>query len=179
MCSLKILFLTQQYVRGLLGKSKFLLDPRNQTVTALTQDGTNWAPTRGPHSLGLAAAVTFWWKLGKKHHFQGQQCSLSPSLLSLQHSQIPEGHGVSWLHMSGGLRVDHFGQLIIRVSREVPIPGCLLSRDVLASVRSVYTAVQTDRPLIWGKQRQIWICPKAGSTDHDGWDFRFQGWVGL
>ena len=36
----------------------------------------------------------------------------------------------------------------------------------------------TDRQApIGGKQRQIWTCTKAGSTDHSKWHFSFQGWV--
>lgn len=64
-----MLFLSFQavsfHVRRVLGKCQFLLCPRNQAVTVMMEDRTNWAPTTGPHGLGLLWLQSFDYNWGR------------------------------------------------------------------------------------------------------------------
>lgn len=78
---------------------------------------------------GLLHSSGIWIIMREEASFPGAT-TVSLFLLSLQCSQFPKGCGMSRFHMSGGLQVDHFRQLIIRVSRNrahsrLPsLPGC-------------------------------------------------------
>lgn len=166
MCSLKIPFSSHQtvsfYVRRVLWKCPFLPYPRSQAVNVMTEDGTNWAPIRRPHSLGPWGSCGVWMIIGEEASLPGAT-TLSLSFLRLQCPQFPEGHGV--LEQTShvwSLRVDHFRQLIISLLEWAP--SSLPSLSGCPSYLSEWFTLQSwlTGPPIRGKQRQIWTCPKAG-----------------
>lgn len=82
--------------------------------------------------------------------------------------------------MSGGLHVDHFGQLIIRVSRDgahlspPSLSGCPGSLSDWLTLQCWLISLLSE-----GNRGKSELMQSQNSLDHSEWHFRFQGWVRL
>lgn len=148
-------------MRG-LEKCQFLLYPRNRAVTVMTEDRTNWAPTRGPGPLCSYGILIIIREEVSLPGATTNSCSLFPwgsnALDSLRDMvwadfTCPEA---CVLIISDNSLLDS-----PRIGTSLPAFSFRVSRQ---TVRLVYTLAPTDKSPIWGMPMQIRTCPKAELT---------------